>query len=151
MVPLFKCSVFRSPRYFVFSFSFESSDAESDVLLSAEQEARRSPLTHAQVTLFDKSMAMKHRRYIERNIDIDSDDDAASEEEDINDTDFIELYRGHIKRKKMRKKIRANPDVRIKPRIVTISFPGVQILRTLVPGLQVEILLAETIAQWETE
>ena len=94
---------------------------------------------------------MKHRRYIERNIDIDSDDDAASEEEDINDTDFIELYRGHIKRKKMRKKIRANPDVRIKPRIVTISFPGVQILRTLVPGLQVEILLAETIAQWETE
>ena len=95
-----------------FYFSFESSDAESDVLLSAEQEARRSPLTHAQVTLFDKSMAMKHRRYIERNIDIDSDDDAASEEEDINDTDFIELYRGHIKRKKMRKKIRANPDVR---------------------------------------
>ena len=57
-------------------------------------------------------MAMKQRRYIERNIDIDSDDDLPSDDEDLNDDDFIELYRSHIKRKKMRKKIRANPEVR---------------------------------------
>jgi len=59
-------------------------------------------------------MLMKHRRYIERrtNFDIDSDDDVASDEEAMNEDDFIELYRSHIKRKKLRKKIRANPDVR---------------------------------------
>lgn len=57
-------------------------------------------------------MRMTHRRYIESQIgsDLDSDDDS-DDNNPITDQDFIELYRTHIKRKKMRKKIRANPEV----------------------------------------
>lgn len=102
----------------LFAFRFESSDAESDILESAENDAKRLPLTHSQVRLFDKSMTMKRRRYIERHIDLDdtdeendNNDDASDEDNDVNDEEFIELFRAHIKRKKMRKKIRANPEV----------------------------------------
>ena len=95
---------------------FESSDADSDVLESAENDAKRFPLTHSQVKLFDKSMAMKRRRYIERHIDLDdtdddNDNDASDDDNDLNDEEFVELFRAHITRKKMRKKIRANPEV----------------------------------------
>ena len=71
-------------------------------------------------------MMLKRRRYIERRLDLDDDDsgddvcddlnnaDAGSDacDEDLNDDEFVELFRTHVKRKKMRKKIRANPEVR---------------------------------------
>jgi hypothetical protein len=56
-------------------------------------------------------MTMKHRRYIERYVDIDSDD--SDDDDDLDDAEFIELFRSHVKRKKLRKKVRANPEVRV--------------------------------------
>ena len=114
----------RNKRYN--TFRFESSDADSDILESAESESKRLSLSHAQVRLFDKSMMLKRRRYIERRLDLEDDDsgddvcddlnnaDAGSDacDEDLNDDEFVELFRTHVKRKKMRKKIRANPEVR---------------------------------------
>lgn len=68
-------------------FSFlSSSDYDSDVLLAAESEAMRSPLTYQQVLLFDKSVVQRaKRRYISEHFEVDSDDS-------INNLQVVRLF-----------------------------------------------------------
>ncbi len=123
-------------------FKNSSSDYDSDVLLGAESEARRSPLTYQQVLLFDKSVVQRaKRRYINEHLQVESDDDDDDDDDLLNSFDMVhhdltncnqdvcdtwgsfqvpneefeELFRSHLKRKKLRKKIRANPEVRLPP------------------------------------
>ncbi len=129
-------------------FFRSSSDYDSDVLLGAESEARRSPLTYQQVILFDKSVVQRaKRRYINEHLEVESDDsldhfDVVSRIScsfwflelkiylplniQVPNEEFEELFRSHLKRKKLRKKIRANPEVSLliflSLEFVTLSF-----------------------------
>ena len=81
------------------------SDADSETLEAAEQEARLQPISRHHVEVFDKLPdGMRKRRYI-----------SAWPGEEVlplvSDERFTELFRGHIKRKRMRRKFRMNPDV----------------------------------------
>ena len=81
------------------------SDADSDTLEVAEEEARWQPINRHHVEVFDKLPdGMRKRRYIN-----------AWPGEDmlpvVSDEKFTEIFRGHIKRKRVRRKFRLNPDV----------------------------------------
>lgn len=78
------------------------SDADSEILETAEEEARRVPLTHRHVRAFDKMHdGCRRHRYItpgcDENVDL------------VDDELFSELFRAHLKRKKVRRKIRNRP------------------------------------------
>ena len=85
------------------------SDADSETLEAAEEEARFKPINRHHVEVFDKLPdGMRKRRYIS----------AWSGEEVlpiVSDERFTELFRGHIKRKRLRRKFRMNPDVSFSP------------------------------------
>ena len=82
------------------------SDADSETLEAAEDEARLRPISRHHVEVFDKLQdgGMRKRRYI-----------SSWPGEDllpvVSDDRFTELFRGHIKRKRMRRKFRVNPEV----------------------------------------
>ena len=81
------------------------SDADSETLEAAEEEARWQPINRHHVEVFDKLPdGMKKRRYIN-----------AWPGEDIlpvvSDEKFTEIFKGHVKRKRVRRKFRLNPDV----------------------------------------
>ena len=91
-------------------------DDDSDYLQAAEDEARGMPLHSRLVKAFDKSLesCRRRRRYIERNFDLsddDLDDTSGRSHRPMTDTEFKELFQSHTKRKRLRKKIRANPEV----------------------------------------
>ena len=89
----------------VLSSEDNMSDADSETLEAAEDEARMRPINRHHVEVFDKLPdGMRKRRYIsawpgEELLPVVSDDQ------------FTELFRGHIKRKRMRRKFRTNPNV----------------------------------------
>lgn len=89
----------------VLSSEENMSDADSETLEAAEEEARFRPITRHNVEVFDKLPdGMRKRRYIT----------AWPGEEMlpcVSDEKFTELFRGHVKRKRTRKKFRLNPDV----------------------------------------
>lgn len=90
----------------VLSSEDNMSDADSETLEAAEEEARWKPITRHHVDVFDKvpDAGMRKRRYI-----------SPWPGEDllpmVSDDKFTELFRGHVKRKRIRKKFRLNPDV----------------------------------------
>ena len=89
----------------VLSSEDNMSDADSDTLEVAEEEARWQPINRHHVEVFDKLPdGMRKRRYI-----------SAWPGEDmlpvVSDEKFTEIFRGHIKRKRVRRKFRLNPDV----------------------------------------
>ena len=81
------------------------SDADSETLEAAEEEARWLPMTRKHVEVFDRLPdGMRKRRYItawpgEENLPV------------VSDEKFVELFRAHVKRKRVRRKFRLNPDV----------------------------------------
>ena len=89
----------------VLSSEDNMSDADSDTLEAAEEEARWLPITRKHVEIFDKLPdGLRKRRYIstwpgEDHLPVVSDDK------------FVELFRSHVKRKRTRRKFRLNPDV----------------------------------------
>ncbi len=97
----------------------DESDADSDTLEVAEEEARRLPITRKHVGLFDKQHdgGTRKRRYIscsER--DLQPQPEVGSEE-------FEDLFRTHVKRKKMRRKLRLQPQVRLQSSmILTLQY-----------------------------
>ena len=83
------------------------SDADSETLEAAEEEARWQPINRHHVEVFDKLPdGMRKRRYIN-----------AWPGEDmlpvVSDEKFTEIFKGHVKRKRVRRKFRLNPDVSI--------------------------------------
>ena len=89
----------------VLSSEDNMSDADSETLEAAEDEARMRPINRHHVEVFDKLPdGMRKRRYI-----------SAWPGEDllpvVSDERFTEIFRGHIKRKRTRRKFRMNPDV----------------------------------------
>ena len=90
----------------VLSSEDNMSDADSETLEAAEEEARWRPITRHHVQVFDKlpSDGMRKRRYI-----------SAWPGEDlcpvVSEDKFTEIFRGHVKRKRTRRKFRVNPDV----------------------------------------
>ena len=100
----------------VLSSEDNMSDADSDTLEAAEEEARWLPLTRKHVEVFDKLPdGMRKRRYItpwvgEDRIPVVSDDK------------FVELFRSHVKRKRVRRKFRINPDVSFFTKILLIQL-----------------------------
>ena len=77
------------------------------MLLAAEDEAKSTPITRENVELFDK--IKKRRRIIEQRIcNTDSSEDEIDTSA-ITDELFVEMFRAHIKRKKLRRKIRTQP------------------------------------------
>ena len=81
------------------------SDADSETLEAAEEEARWQPINRHHVEIFDKLPdGMRKRRYIN-----------AWPGEDIlpvvSEEKFAEIFKGHVKRKRVRRKFRSNPDV----------------------------------------
>lgn len=122
--------------------------------MGAESEARRSPLTYQQVLLFDKSVVQRaKRRYINEHLQQESDDNV--EDDSLNqfevvshdktsmqspryaltlndfkvpNEEFEELFRSHLKRKKLRKKIRANPEVRFPSSLKGPYFKSLKII-----------------------
>ena len=84
------------------------SDADSETLEVAEEEARWKPISRKHVEIFDRkngAEGMRKRRFI-----------TAWPGEDllpvVSDEKFTELFRGHVKRKRTRRKFRINPEVR---------------------------------------
>ena len=85
-------------------FSDGSSDSDSDVLLAAEDDSKECTMTRKHVELFDR--IKKRRRIIEK---IDTSDEDAVDTADITHEYFTDMFRAHIKRKKLRRKIRNQP------------------------------------------
>ena len=89
----------------VLSSEDNMSDADSETLEAAEEEARWLPMTRKHVEVFDRLPdGMRKRRYItawpgEENLPV------------VSDEKFVELFRAHVKRKRVRRKFRLNPDV----------------------------------------
>ena len=89
----------------VLSSEDNMSDADSETLEAAEEEARWQPINRHHVEIFDKLPdGMRKRRYIN-----------AWPGEDIlpvvSEEKFAEIFKGHVKRKRVRRKFRSNPDV----------------------------------------
>ena len=87
-----------------------SSD-EAEALDNAEAEARLDPITRAHVEAFDKIKLRKKRKlrddaYWRQELGFDTED----EEFRVTEQDFVNLFRAHVKRKKLRRKFRANPN-----------------------------------------
>ena len=88
-----------------------SSSDEADALDTAEAEARLDPITRAHVEAFDKIKLRKNRRikddaYWRKQLGIEE------EKEDflVTEQDFVNLFRAHVKRKKLRRRYRAHPN-----------------------------------------
>ena len=80
-----------------------SSD-EAEALDNAEAEARLDPITRAHVEAFDKIKLRKKRKlrddaYWRQELGFDTED----EEFRVTEQDFVNLFRAHVKRKKLRK------------------------------------------------
>lgn len=92
-----------------FPYRDRASDSDSDVLQAAEDEADLAPITTKHVEAFDR--IKRQRRYIDPKLlegEFSSDDEDPI---DVTEQDFISLFRSHVKRKRLRRKIRANPDL----------------------------------------
>ena len=87
-----------------------SSEDDSDALTALEDEARSGPITKAHVKAFDRMK--KCRRYLDKSVVPDSDEDEALAMPDPTEEEFIEMFRNHTKRKKVRRKVRKMPEVR---------------------------------------
>merc|ERR1711981_917515 len=99
-------------------FNDGSSDSDSDVLLAGEDEAKECPITRKYVELFDK--IKKRRRILEK---INDSDEDSIDTSDITHEYFTEMFRSHIKRKKLRRKIRNQPPDQVHARhIRSISW-----------------------------
>ena len=88
-----------------------SSSDDAEALDAAEAEARLDPITRAHVEAFDKIKLRKRRRirddaYWRRELGIEEE----GEEFLVTEQDFVNLFRAHVKRKKLRRKYRAHPD-----------------------------------------
>ena len=78
--------------------------ADSDTLEAAEDEARWKPINRKHVEVFDKIAESRKRRFI-------SSWPGEDELPVVSDEKFTELFRGHVKRKRVRRKFRLNPEV----------------------------------------
>ena len=91
-----------------------SSSDEPEALDTAEAEARLDPITRAHVEAFDKIKLRKRRKirddaFWRRELGI-GEGSEPEEEFLVTEQDFVNLFRAHVKRKKLRRKYRAHPD-----------------------------------------
>ena len=95
----------------------DSEEDDSDALDAAEEEAKLEPVTRKHVEAYDK--IKRRHRFIDPDLykgEFSSEDDVAASEAEqssvftVTEQDFIALFRAHVKRKKLRRKIRTNPD-----------------------------------------
>jgi len=86
------------------------SEAESDVLDAAEEEAKRLPVTKLHVACFDRMK--KRKRFIETaDLATDDSDDNEDVEGEVSEKEFLESFQNHLRRKRQRRKVRKAPDV----------------------------------------
>jgi hypothetical protein len=89
----------------VISSEDNASDADSETLEVAEEEARWRPINRHHVNIFDRLPdGLRKRRYISAWPDEDMVGTLA-------DDKFVDLFRNHVKRKRFRRKIRTHPEV----------------------------------------
>ena len=80
-------------------------------MLAAEEEAKDCSITKKHVEIFDK--IKKRRRIIDKAFKTKSADEEAIDTNGITHAHFTEMFRAHIKRKKLRRKIRSQPQEQV--------------------------------------